>query len=314
MQIKQLEYFLTVAECQSFKKAADQLFISRQALSQSIITLEEELSFPLFVRLKQGVILTLEGEQFVKYAEKMIDYYRKCLNISHELSSSVSQNFHLVVPPFFGHHLTFLSDVLSESRKRYPHITFHMHETKDLSFYDEVKQYHANAFLVMKNCETELSQQTLTFANEFNYAYKKIAKIPFSIVVNKNNSLSAQDSITLAQLSTLALAIKESSLFQKYHSYFSAQTPPYYVSHPNEALYLVSNHIELATIDSPIMQFGTFFPISDNLVFLPLQNHPLYVDCYLFHRQCNLCSEVELTIINMIANSFSSLAAHLPLL
>ncbi len=70
MQIKQLEYFLTVAECQSFKKAADQLFISRQALSQSIITLEEELSFPLFVRLKQGVILTLEGEQFVKYAEK----------------------------------------------------------------------------------------------------------------------------------------------------------------------------------------------------------------------------------------------------
>ena len=102
MQIKQLEYFLTVAECQSFKKAADQLFISRQALSQSIITLEEELSFPLFVRLKQGVILTLEGEQFVKYAEKMIEYYRKCLNISHELSSSVSQNFHLVVPPFLG--------------------------------------------------------------------------------------------------------------------------------------------------------------------------------------------------------------------
>ena len=216
MQIKQLEYFLTVTECQSFKKAADQLFISRQALSQSIITLEEELNFPLFVRLKQGVILTLEGEQFVKYAEKMIEYYHKCLNISHELSSSVSQNFHLVVPPFFGHHLTFLSDILSESRKRYPHITSHMHETKGLSFYDEVKQHHANAFLVMKNYETELSQQTLEFAKEFNYSYKKVAKIPFSIVLNKNNPLSEQSNITLSQLGTLSLAIKESSLFQKY--------------------------------------------------------------------------------------------------
>lgn len=314
MQIKQLEYFLSVTECKSFKKAAEQLFISRQALSQSIITLEEELGFPLLVRLKQGVILTLEGEQFVKYAEKIIEYYHKCLNISHELSSSTFQAFHLVVPPFFGHHLTFLSDVLSESRKRYPHITFYMHETKGVSFYDDVKQYHANAFLVMKAQEAELSQRTLDFAIEFSYSYQKVAKIPFSIVLNKNNPLSKQDKIALSQLNTLALAIKESSLFQQYHNYFNTQIPPYYVSHPNEALYLVSNHIDLATIDSPIMQFGTVFPIPDNLAFLPLQEHALYVDCYLFHKQCNICSDVEITIINMIKNSFSSLTAYSPLL
>lgn len=63
MQINHIEYFLEVARCQSISKAAKNLFITQSTLSTSIATFENELGFKLFTRLRQGVILTPEGEK-----------------------------------------------------------------------------------------------------------------------------------------------------------------------------------------------------------------------------------------------------------
>ncbi|MBQ9890222.1 MAG: LysR family transcriptional regulator, partial [Firmicutes bacterium] len=54
MDIKQLKAFMAVANTQSFLNAADQLFISRQAVSKTITKLEEELETRLFVRGQNG--------------------------------------------------------------------------------------------------------------------------------------------------------------------------------------------------------------------------------------------------------------------
>ena len=50
MNIRQLEYFVKVYESGSFFKAADSLFISQQALSRALATLEQELNAQLFYR------------------------------------------------------------------------------------------------------------------------------------------------------------------------------------------------------------------------------------------------------------------------
>ena len=58
MEIRQLKYFLAVADQRSFVNAANVLFISRQAVSKAIAQLETELNVELFmVRLarKPGV-------------------------------------------------------------------------------------------------------------------------------------------------------------------------------------------------------------------------------------------------------------------
>ena len=56
MNIRQLEYFVKVYESGSFFKAADSLFISQQALSRALATLEQELNAQLFYRNHKGVI------------------------------------------------------------------------------------------------------------------------------------------------------------------------------------------------------------------------------------------------------------------
>ena len=43
MELRQLQYFLMVAQEQSFAKAAKKTYVSQQALSKSVLSLEQEL-------------------------------------------------------------------------------------------------------------------------------------------------------------------------------------------------------------------------------------------------------------------------------
>jgi DNA-binding transcriptional LysR family regulator len=62
--LRQIRYFLAVAELGSFTQAAAQLFIAQPALSRQISLLEAELGFTLFIRAARGVSLTPAGALF----------------------------------------------------------------------------------------------------------------------------------------------------------------------------------------------------------------------------------------------------------
>lgn len=65
--------FYQVAKSLSFSDAADTLFISQSAVSQSIKTLERRLNQTLFIRSTKRVALTKEGELLLKYIEPAIN-------------------------------------------------------------------------------------------------------------------------------------------------------------------------------------------------------------------------------------------------
>ena len=62
MLLRQIKYFVTVVDCNSFTEAAEQLFISQSAISQQIQALERELGFPLLERKNRTFALTPAGE------------------------------------------------------------------------------------------------------------------------------------------------------------------------------------------------------------------------------------------------------------
>jgi len=64
MELRQLKYFLAVADARSFASAANALYISRQAVSKAISQLEEELGVELFIRDSGGAFLTPAGLMF----------------------------------------------------------------------------------------------------------------------------------------------------------------------------------------------------------------------------------------------------------
>jgi DNA-binding transcriptional LysR family regulator len=62
MNIRQLDCFLTVADLLSFSAAAEKLYLSQSAVSQQIISLENDIGCQLFIRDRRSANLTPAGE------------------------------------------------------------------------------------------------------------------------------------------------------------------------------------------------------------------------------------------------------------
>ncbi len=67
--------FCTVADCKSITLAAEKLFISQPAVSQSIRQLENSIGCPLFIRTAKGVKLTAEGEMLYSYISQGVKLF-----------------------------------------------------------------------------------------------------------------------------------------------------------------------------------------------------------------------------------------------
>ena len=72
MDIKQLRAFLAVAKAQSFLGAAEEMYVSRQAVSKTVTQLEDELGVKLFVRSQNGATLTPAGSHFFPQARTLV--------------------------------------------------------------------------------------------------------------------------------------------------------------------------------------------------------------------------------------------------
>lgn len=72
MNLRQLEYFVSVAESLSFTKTAEKFFISQTAVTQQIKTLEDNLDVKLLRRTKRHVELTPAGAVFYTEAKAIL--------------------------------------------------------------------------------------------------------------------------------------------------------------------------------------------------------------------------------------------------
>jgi LysR family transcriptional regulator, glycine cleavage system transcriptional activator len=66
-----LHTFWITAQCCNFTRAAEQLHITQGAVSRQIAGLEEQLGYPLFIRLARGLALTAEGREWLPRVEKV---------------------------------------------------------------------------------------------------------------------------------------------------------------------------------------------------------------------------------------------------
>ncbi len=73
MELRQVRYFLQIAETSSFSEASRQLCISQSTVSQQIKQLEDELGAELFIRDSHSVKLSDYGLQFLPYAKSIAE-------------------------------------------------------------------------------------------------------------------------------------------------------------------------------------------------------------------------------------------------
>lgn len=118
MDLRDMQYFVSITETGSFTKAAAQSGIAQSALSRRIRELERELGVTLFYRNGRGVVLTDVGMTFldrVRPALAEIDQIRQDIGA---MRSTVHGAVTLGVPPSVG--LVLLAPLLGQIRKDYP--------------------------------------------------------------------------------------------------------------------------------------------------------------------------------------------------
>lgn len=126
MELRQLRYFVAVAEELHFARAAARLLIASPSLSQQIKTLERSLSVTLFERSSMGVSLTPSGEQLLPLARATLEAAEEVLGTAHRISEQRATVLRL---GFLAFTLTATSRrLLTEFGRKIPSISVQMRQ------------------------------------------------------------------------------------------------------------------------------------------------------------------------------------------
>jgi LysR family nitrogen assimilation transcriptional regulator len=118
MNLKQLEYFVHVAELGSFTRAAEHLDIAQPALSRQVRQLEIELRQNLLMRNGRGVTTTEAGRRLLEHGRGILHQVARAKEDLEEMRGAPVGHVALGLPPTVGRILTVI--LVDEFRKRFP--------------------------------------------------------------------------------------------------------------------------------------------------------------------------------------------------
>lgn len=116
--LRQLQYFVAVAEQGSVSRAAQHLSISQSSVTEAIKELESDLGVELFERHSRGLNVTHKGHQFLRHATKILAGVSDARRSFSSASEAVTGALQLGVTSLVAGYV--LSDLLARYRRAYP--------------------------------------------------------------------------------------------------------------------------------------------------------------------------------------------------
>ncbi len=126
MTLRQIRYFVAVAEAGSVSAAGGAIGISQSAITEAIKTLEGETGATLFERHAKGVLLTYQGHQFLRHARSILaavaDAHRSVEAGPRAVTGTVNVGVTNMVAGYF------LADLLARFRRVFPTVSIEVFE------------------------------------------------------------------------------------------------------------------------------------------------------------------------------------------
>ena len=126
MELREIEYLLTIYETGSIRGAAERLMIAQPSLSQFLSQYESELGTKLFLRTSRGVVPTPAGEIFLADAQKIRNIYHSSMEQMHDISKMKTGTVRLGISTFRAQSL--LPPALKKFYELYPDVTVQITE------------------------------------------------------------------------------------------------------------------------------------------------------------------------------------------
>ncbi len=147
MTLLQLKYVITIADCGSMNEAAKRLYLSQPSLSETVMSLEEEVGIEIFIRTNRGIKTTVEGEEFLAYARQVVEQYQ--LLDDKYISRTKSRKKFCVSMQ----HYTFAVKAFVEVAKQFglDEYEFAVRETKTAEVIEDVKNFKSEVGILYRN-------------------------------------------------------------------------------------------------------------------------------------------------------------------
>jgi len=187
MEIRQVQYFLSVVKTGSFSAAADEQYVSQSSLSKQIISLEKELGVALFDRSKRKVFLTDAGEAFLEHARNLDSSYLAMLL---ELTGhkSKSDSFSIAAIPVITQYG--ITTYIAQFKEQYPDIQFTLEELNGINILPALDEHRYDLAFSRHN-----------FIDPEKFSIIEIFKDKLLVVVSNKNRHASRSSISIKELS-----------------------------------------------------------------------------------------------------------------
>ena len=184
--LRQIHYFIAVAEFGSYRRAADELGVSQPALTNQIAALETTLGVVLLERSRSGTLLSPEGRELLPEARQLLLAARSFKDSAELLAVGHQTTYTLGVPPTLGPYL--LPNVLGELHDRYHDMKLYVREEAPRNLHQALLDGRYDlAIMPMPVYAPELVVEPL-FTE------------PLKFVVSSDHRLAGKSSVTPSQL------------------------------------------------------------------------------------------------------------------
>ena len=261
MEIRQIQYFLSIVETGSFSEAADEHYISQSSLSKKIIALEKELGVSLFDRSKRQVFLTVAGEAFLEHARKINVAY-KAMIVDLNGYTPDTDSFSIAAIPVIAQYG--ITTYIAQFREVYPNIHFTIEEIDGLNILPALEERRFDLAITRHN-----------FLDVEKFMCLEIRKDKLLVVVSNKNRYASRSSISIKQLydDNFILFDRVTDLHKLVmEECKQAGFDPiiFYSSHRKASVFgLVGANIGLALMPSKIYDYHK----SPDVLALPLEEH-----------------------------------------
>ncbi|MFD1148716.1 LysR family transcriptional regulator [Saccharothrix hoggarensis] len=145
MELRQVQYFVTLAEELHFGRAAQRLYVVQPAVSQQIQRLERELAVELFDRSRRQVVLTRAGERFLPEARAVLASVKRAVDAVACTAAPESPTLRLGTTEALGWRL---EDVLARLQEAEPLVRVNLVSVPCWARLDRVRDERLDAALV----------------------------------------------------------------------------------------------------------------------------------------------------------------------
>ena len=187
MLFRQMKYFISVVECNSFTEAAEQCYISQSAISQQIRSLEKELGVELIHRENRRFTLTPAGEYFYEQSKGILneveDIRRETFRIGKDKEMELKIGY---LRCYSGQEL---HQAVAEFSRLYPEVSIHIVNGTHEELYD---------LLRFGGADLVLTDQRRAFSDK--YANFQLLKCGCYAELSVRSPLAEQESVTMEEL------------------------------------------------------------------------------------------------------------------